>query len=110
MSSLSFSDDLTEPYGPPEEQNLPEWQRQVNQIDADIKRKNNQKNLYLAKAARAQDQGDRLQFRPDNLGDARRYWQVADTYREKAKLMDLEILLLQKKRAQILQENNIKNY
>lgn len=57
----------------PQEPQLPEWRSQVDQIDSEMRRKSNQRNLFLAKAARAQDQGDRLQFRPDNLGDARRY-------------------------------------
>lgn len=96
------------PTAPPT--NLPKWQQDVNQIDQEIKVKTNQRNLFLSKAARAQDQGDRLQFQPDNLGDARRYWQLAETYREKANLMDLEINLLQQKRAQILKDNRITNY
>lgn len=90
-----------------EEEKTPSWERQVDEIDNEIDKKKNQRNLFLAKAARAQDQGDRLQFNRDNLGEARRFWQVADSYKEKAKLLELEIDLLERKRVQILKENNI---
>jgi hypothetical protein len=84
-----------------------DWKIEVESIDKQIKEKTDQKNLALSKAAQAQNQGDRLQFNQNNLLDARRYWQVADAYRQQAALLDLEIELLKNKRAQILKEHNV---
>ena len=45
----------------------------------------------LAKAARAKDQGDRLQFKSDNLSDARRFWNKAEANKEIAARYQEEI-------------------
>ncbi|GAB4184808.1 MAG: hypothetical protein Tsb0015_01300 [Simkaniaceae bacterium] len=83
------------------------WQEQIQKYDSQIRKKTNQKNLHLAKAARAQDQGDRLQFQQGNLLDARRYWQIADYHREQAQLLEKEIQLLQLEKQQLLQKHGV---
>lgn len=83
------------------------YQEKIAQIDTNIKKLTNLKNLELAKAARAQDQGDRLQFNSNNTLDARRYWQEAETSREIADRYQLEIDKLKAQKAAIQKEHGI---
>ncbi len=83
------------------------YQEKITQIDTNIKKLTNLKNLELAKAARAQDQGDRLQFNSNNISDARRYWQEAETSREIADRYQLEINKLNAQKAAIQKEHGI---
>lgn len=82
------------------------WQEKVGVLDQAITRKQNLSDLYRAKATRAKNQGDRLQFNPNNLGDARRYWNVADYYNEQADQLDQEIAVLEQERQAILDKYN----
>lgn len=81
------------------------WRDEVTQIDEAIAKLTNLRNLELAKAARAQDQGDRLQFNANNVTDARRYWQEADTSREIAARYQEEIDKLELRRQEILKKH-----
>lgn len=72
--------------------------QQANTMDEEIDKLINQRNLYLAKATRLQNQGDRLQFEPDNLIDARRAWQQAQINRDIATRIQEEINTLEKQR------------
>ncbi|MDX8430437.1 MAG: hypothetical protein SNF33_01320 [Candidatus Algichlamydia australiensis] len=80
------------------------WQEKISILDQSITRKKNLSDLYRAKATRAKNQGDRLQFNPNNVGDARRYWNVADYYNEQADLLDQQVVVLQQERQRILEK------
>lgn len=80
-----------------------DWKTEVSEIDKEIDKLTNQRNLYLAKATRLQNQGDRLQFEHNNLIDARRAWQQAQIHREIATRIQEEIDGLEKRKKQILE-------
>lgn len=86
------------------------WKQDISDIDTEIDKLTNQRNLYLAKATRLQNQGDRLQFENNNLIDARRAWQQAQVNREIATRIQEEIDALQSRRLKILQKHGISNY
>lgn len=83
----------------------PGWKNEVAEIDKEIDKLQNQRNLYLAKATRLQNQGDRLQFENNNLIDARRAWQQAQIHREIATRIQEEIDQLEQKKIKILESN-----
>jgi hypothetical protein len=83
------------------------WRNELQKYDSEIRKKTNQQNLHLAKAARAQDQGDRLQFQQGNLLDARRYWQISDYHKEQAQILEKEIQLLQLEKQKLLKEHGV---
>jgi len=78
---------------------------ELAEIDQEIDKLTNQRNLYLAKATRLQNQGDRLQFENNNLIDARRAWQQAQIHREIATRIQEEIDILEKRKQKLLQES-----
>ncbi|MBI5274577.1 MAG: hypothetical protein HY860_05945 [Chlamydiales bacterium] len=79
-------------------------QQQLDYLDDQIKRLENERDTYKAKAVRAQDQGDRLQFENGMLTDARRYWQFADACNEIAAKIDQQITLLKKQRSELIKQ------
>lgn len=81
------------------------YQSELDQIQSQIHRKINEKNMHLGKAARARDEGDRLQFRDGHLIDARRSWQNADFHEQQARNLDYEIRALEERKARLLQIN-----
>lgn len=83
----------------------PGWKNEVAEIDKEIDKLQNQRNLYLAKATRLQNQGDRLQFENNNLIDARRAWQQAQIHREIATRIQEEIDQLEQRKIKILESN-----
>lgn len=83
----------------------PGWKNEVAEIDKEIDKLQNQRNLYLAKATRLQNQGDRLQFENNNLIDARRAWQQAQIHREIATRIQEEIDQLEQRKLKILESN-----
>lgn len=90
-----------------EVKSVPQWQQDVTGLDAAIDKLTNLKNLELAKAARAQNQGDRLQFNSHNLMDARRYWNDAETSNEIAARYQEEINKLELRKQEILKKHGI---
>jgi len=86
--------------------NMTDWQHEIVAIDQEIEMKTNQMNLFEAKAARAQNLADRLQFNSRDVTEARRYWQLADYYTANAKLLEKEIHDLKVKRQGILDDKN----
>lgn len=74
---------------------------ELAEIDKEIDKLTNQRNLYLAKATRLQNQGDRLQFESNNLIDARRAWQQAQINREIATRIQEEIDQLEVRKKKI---------
>lgn len=81
------------------------YQIELDEIQSQIHRKMNEKNMHLGKAARARDEGDRLQFRDGHLIDARRSWQNADFHEQQARNLDNEIRALEERKARLLQLN-----
>ena len=85
------------------EQPQKNWQQEVATIDQAVDKLTDLRNKELAKAAWAQNQGDRLQFQSHNLIDARRYWNSADTSREIAERYQLEIDKLEARKKALLE-------
>lgn len=75
---------------------------QIAQIDEEIKDLELQKEKYLGKAARFQDQGDRLQFIDDYVVEARRYWELSDCALEIVDKIDQELSILRLQRDKLL--------
>ena len=84
-----------------------QWQQEVETIDQAVIKLTDLRNKELSKAAWAQNQGDRLQFQSQNLLDARRYWNEADTSREIAARYQEEIDKLELRKQEIYQEQGI---
>ena len=79
------------------------WEEELKNIDVAIERLTDLRNKELAKATRRQNDGDRLQFQPHNLLDAKQAWADSDASREIAKRYQEEIDLLKKRRQQLLE-------
>jgi hypothetical protein len=79
-------------------------QEQIEQIDKEIDELKALKERYLGKAARFQDQGDRLQFYDDYVVEARRYWDLADCALEIVDKIDQEIAMLKAQREKLLEK------
>jgi len=108
VSAVAEEKELPPPYYYNEVQGNEKWQQEVQELDRLINRLTNRRNLEMAKATQAQNQGDRLQFQHNQLLDARRAWDQADTHREIAARLDEEIIKLEAKKFQILNEHGIK--
>lgn len=86
------------------------WKTEVSELDKEIDKLVNQRNLYLARATRLQNQGDRLQFEnDDNLIDARRAWQQAQIHREIATRIQEQIDALEQRKQQILEAHGVRS-
>jgi len=83
------------------------WQVEVTHIDQAVDKLTDLRNKELARATWAQNQGDRLQFNPGELIDARRYWNEAETSREIAARYQVEIDNLELRKSDILKEHNV---
>lgn len=79
------------------------WKQEVTTIDHTVEKLIDLRNKELARAAWAQNQGDRLQFQSHNLIDARRYWNEADTSREIAARYQEEIDKLELRKKTLLE-------
>lgn len=84
-----------------------QWKEEVSNIDDAVVRLTDLRNKELARAAWAQNQGDRLQFRNNNLLDARRYWNEAETSREIAARYQEEIDKLEMRKKEVLERQGI---
>lgn len=82
-----------------------EWKNEVVQIDKAVEKLSDLRDLELAKAARYQDQGDRIQFNSNDLIDARRYWAQADASREIAARYQQEIDKLKARRVDLYKQH-----
>lgn len=84
-----------------------EWKQEVANIDGAVVKLTDLRNKELARAAWAQNQGDRLQFQSHNLLDARRYWNEAETSREIAARYQEEIDKLELRKKEVLERQGI---
>ena len=89
------------------EQSPENWKQEVETIDQAVIKLTDLRNKELSNAAWAQNQGDRLQFQPHNLLDARRYWNEAHTSREIAARYQEEIDKLEVRKKEILDQQGI---
>src|SRR3989338_846220 len=88
---------------------IAQWETDVKELDQAITQLSNMRDSELAKAARYQNQGDRLQFNTHDLIDARRYWNQADESRALAAEYQVEIDKLETKKAIILKQHGMIN-
>jgi uncharacterized small protein (DUF1192 family) len=79
-------------------------QMQIEQLDAQIKELKEMKRGYEARAIRAEDQADRLQFEEHFVLETRRYYRIAEINREKAAKIQEEIDRLEAQRSQLLKK------
>lgn len=82
-----------------------QWDQELKAIDQALEVLTELRNKELAKAAQAQNQGDRLQFQFPNLIDARRAWEQADKSRAIAARYQQEITKLHARKAKILRQH-----
>ncbi|MEX0961376.1 MAG: hypothetical protein WDZ28_00780 [Simkaniaceae bacterium] len=104
--SFSACSSKVAPKSSSNERIAPKWQQEVLSLNAAIENKTNQANLYRAKAARAKNQGDRLQFNSRDVTEAKRYWDLADYYNAQAALLEKEVQILEANRKEILKKEN----
>ena len=79
-------------------------QEQLDYIDDQIGDLKDERDRYLAKAERAQNQGDRIQFQPGQLSEAKRYWRIAEAAREIAYKINQQVSALVKQRRALLKQ------
>lgn len=79
-------------------------QESLAELNQDIEDLEDQKDKFDARAARYQDKGDRLQFQPGNLPEARRAWKVAENSQEISKRIEEEIIKLKGERDELLKK------
>lgn len=85
-----------------------QWRKEIEAIDQAVGVLTDLRNKELARAARSQDQGDRLQFQFPNLIDARRAWAEADKSRAVAARYQEEINKLAVRKQEILRQRGQK--
>jgi len=82
------------------------YQDQIDQIDAQIKELKEMKRGYEARAIRAENQADRLQFEDHFVLETRRYYRIADENRAKADKIQEEIDRLEAAKSELLKKNS----
>lgn len=82
------------------------YQYQIEQIDAQIKELKDMKRGYEARAIRAENQADRLQFEEHFVLETRRYYRIADENRAKAAKIQEEIDRLETERSELVKKNS----
>ncbi|MBF8262889.1 MAG: hypothetical protein HW387_554 [Parachlamydiales bacterium] len=76
----------------------------IEQIDGQIKELSDMKRGYEARAIRAEDQANRLQFEDHFVLETRRYYRIAEENREKAAKVQSEIDRLEAERAELIKK------
>ena len=84
-----------------------QWKQEVENIDGAIGRLSDLRDKELARAARRQNDGDRLQFQSHNLLDAKKAWAEADASREIAARYQQEIDQLEIRKADLLKKHGV---
>lgn len=82
-----------------------DWRTELQQIDAELKELEDEKNRYLAAARRYEDQGMNWQFQQNQKQEAKRAFHMAEIKREAANMLQARIDALNVRKAQILQEH-----
>ena len=81
------------------------WREEIRQIDQEIKTSEELRDRHLAIARRAEDQGMRWQFTQNQKQEAKRAFQKADANKKEAALLQEQIDLLNKRKAQLLKDH-----
>ena len=106
LAGTGFSDEYKDPsYKIPDQFSDKELtdQEMLAYLNEEINSLQDLRNKYLAKAARFQNQADRLQFKSESLYEARIYWNMADTARATAEQIEEELIVLKAQRDRIKQ-------
>jgi DNA repair exonuclease SbcCD ATPase subunit len=82
-----------------------DWRTELQQINAELKDLEDEKNRYLAAARRHEDDGLRWQFQQNEKQEARRAFERADIKRQAAQMLQGRIDALNARKMQILQEH-----
>ncbi len=82
-----------------------QWEQELQTLDNAINKLTDLRNREIAKAERAQNRADALQFQSNNLMDARRKWQEAENSREIAARYQQEIDQLQVRKDALLEKH-----
>ncbi len=85
------------------------WEEELENIEMAIERLTDLRNKELAKATRRQNDGDRLQFQPHNLLDAKQAWADSDASREIAGRYQEEIDMLEMRKQKLLEMHGKKS-
>lgn len=86
-------------------QNGQDWQKDLADINQQLKEMTDRQLLLRSRATRHQEQGDRWQFDNETLPDARRVWNQADKERAEANALQPQIDDLTKQKGAILQKH-----
>lgn len=105
LGTISAKEFKNEPLALVKELPPSQWKQELETIDQAIKKLTDLRNKELTKASWAQNQGDRLQFQSQDLLDARRYWNEAETSREIAARYQEEIDKLEVRKASLIQKH-----
>ncbi len=81
------------------------WQEQVYEIDQEIRQLEDRKIKTLGRANRLEDNAMRWQFMQDQKMEARRAYAQADAAREEARMIQMQIDLLERTKQKILLEH-----
>lgn len=82
-----------------------DWREELSLLDEEIEKSEDLKNRHLATARRAEDQGMRWQFMQNQKQEAKRAFERADANKREAALLQEQIDLLNKRKAQILKDH-----
>ena len=76
----------------------------ITNIDKEIEYLEEVKRGFESKAAQYEDMAQELQFKNNNLQDAKRYWRMADANKEAAKKIDRKIQNIKKGKSKLLKK------
>lgn len=76
-------------------------QERIDEINVQLEELQDMKRGYEARAIRAEDQADRLQFEDHFVLETRRYYRIAEANREKAAKVQEEIDRLEHEKARL---------
>jgi hypothetical protein len=82
-----------------------DWKTELQEINVELEELQDEKNRYLAAARRYEDQGLRWQFQQNQKQEAKRAFEMADTKRQAADMLQGRIDALNARKTQILQEH-----
>jgi len=77
-------------------------QAEIDRLDRDIEELKLMKRGFEARALRAEDQAERLQFEDKFVLETRKYFRIAEANRQKAQRIQEEIDKLEKRKAELL--------
>lgn len=82
-----------------------DWREELRQIDEEIQKTEDLRDRHLATARRAEDQAMRWQFMQNQKQESKRAYERADANKREAALLQEQIDLLNKRKAQLLKDH-----